>query len=104
MAATAEEIRKHIKIYLVVLGALGILTIVTVSASGLKTSVAVGIAIAMLIAIVKGSLVAGFFMHLLYDRKGWLYGLLVLCFFFFVILMLLPVLSVEETRALENVP
>lgn len=104
MTAGAEEARKHIKVYLGVLGALAVLTVVTVSAAGLQTGIIVGVAIAMLIAVVKGSLVAGFFMHLLYDRKGWLYGLLVLCFVFFVVLMLLPVLSVEETRLLENVP
>ncbi len=104
MAHTAEELRKHIKVYWVVLVTLAILTVVTVSSANLDAGFVVGLVIALLIATIKGSLVAGFFMHLLYDRHKWLYGLLLLCGFFFLLLVLLPVLTTEEARLIERVP
>lgn len=51
--------------YLAVFGALAALTLLTVLASHLKLGVAVGV----LIALVKASLVATFFMHLKYEGR-----------------------------------
>ncbi len=104
MAASSEEIKKHVKVYWTVLFALAILTIVTVYASGLELVFSMAVFIAMIIAIVKGSLVASFFMHLFFDKNRAIGALLVLCGFFFLALMILPVLIMSETVDTVNVP
>jgi len=104
MAAGAEQIRKHVRLYWCIFGALAVLTVVTVAANNLQVGVVVGVFIALAIATLKGSLVAGFFMHLAFDRNRSLFALLILCAIFFAVLLLIPVLTMEETRALENVP
>ncbi len=63
MASDAHDLKKHVKTYWIVFGALAVLTVVTVSAASLEVSVGLGIFIAMAIAVTKGSLVASFFMH-----------------------------------------
>lgn len=65
----AEDVRKHIKVYLLVFAGLAIGTVVTVAASNLQVGVAIGIFIAMVIATLKGSMVAGFFMHLTNEKR-----------------------------------
>ncbi|HET7712698.1 MAG TPA: cytochrome C oxidase subunit IV family protein [Thermoanaerobaculia bacterium] len=82
-----EHIRKEIRTYLLVFLGLAILTGVTVwLAYGLQLPIHLAIAIALLVASVKGFLVAGFFMHLLNERKV-VYGVLALTVFFFAVLM-----------------
>ncbi|MCA9251776.1 MAG: cytochrome C oxidase subunit IV family protein [Phycisphaerales bacterium] len=99
MAASAEDVRKSIKSYLLVFGALAVLTVITVAASWLKVSVALAIFIALVIASVKGSLVASVFMHLT-GEKATLYWVLIISAFFFFLLILLPVLQTWETSHL----
>lgn len=96
MASSAEEVKSSIKIYLYVFGALAVLTVVTVAAASLKLGVAAGIALALLIASVKGTLVASYFMHLIHERTA-LYWILGLCAIFFLAMVLLPVLQTSET-------
>ena len=67
-----------------------VLTIVTVAISYLRLPTAYAIGIAMVVATVKASLVALYFMHLISEEKVILW-LLALCAAFFVFLMLLPV-------------
>ncbi len=90
--ATPEEIKKHTKTYLFVFGALAVLTGVTVSASLLQVGMVMAVVIALLIASVKGSLVAAFFMHLVHAEKV-IYWVLLLAGLFFAALMLLPILT-----------
>lgn len=104
MAASAEEIRKHVRIYIGVFIALAILTVFTVFASSWHLPIVAAVVVAMAIATVKGSLVAGFFMHLLFDKHKPLIALLILCAFFFAVLMLLPVIINQEAVALHDVP
>ena len=88
--STPEEVRAHVKTYMKVFGALAILTIVTVAVSYLHLSsvfIAVGLAVA--IASLKGSLVAGYFMHLFGERKI-VYWVLVLCAIFLFMLLFVP--------------
>jgi len=87
-AGTKKGVRK----YLMVGGALYVATVITVSAASLQAGIAVGIGIALIIAAVKGSMVAAVFMHL-HSENRWVYGSLILTAFFFVALMLLPVLA-----------
>ncbi len=90
MAESAEEIRKHVRIYILVFAALAVLTVVTVGVSYLQIeSVAATVLIALFIASIKGGLVAGYFMHLV-SEKQIIYWVLALTVAFFVVLMLLP--------------
>lgn len=93
------EIRKHVRAYMMVFAALWVLTVVTVAVYYLHLTGVIGIAIALLIATVKGSLVACYFMHLISERKL-IYWILVLTVFFFIGLLLLPVLTELDEIAL----
>jgi len=81
-----EEIHHHVRIYIKVFVALAVGTIVTVLASNVHLGIVLGIIVALLIATVKGSLVAGFFMHLVAERKV-IYWVLVLTASFVVAMM-----------------
>jgi caa(3)-type oxidase subunit IV len=86
-----EHIRKEMRVYLAVFIGLAVLTAVTVGACyGLKLPVRTAIIVALIIASVKGFLVAGFFMHLLSEKKV-IYGVLILTVIFFIFLMTLPI-------------
>ena len=86
----AVDIDKHVRVYITVFVALMVLTIITVAISYLDLSVPVAVTVALLVAIVKGSLVACYFMHLISEKKL-IYAVLVLTVAFFVVLMILPV-------------
>ncbi len=88
----AEESKVDLKIYIGVFFALMVLTVVTVAASSLQLATAMAITVALIIALVKGSLVASFFMHLVHEKK-WIVYSLVLTVAFFFLLILIPVLS-----------
>lgn len=66
---SAQDIKNEINIYLKVFGALGVLTVLTVAVAYLKVGIGLAVLIAMIIAITKGTLVVGFFMHLLHEKK-----------------------------------
>jgi len=79
-------------VYLKILIILFVLTVTTVGASYIEFgSMAIGIAVGLLIASVKGFLVAGNFMHLLDEVKP-IYWILILSGFFFVFLFFIPLL------------
>ena len=91
----AHDIKKAVRRYLLVFAALLVGTIVTVLASFIDFGhPGANIAVALFIAIVKASLVAGYFMHLLDERKL-IYGVLGATFFFFAGLMYLTLWSTE---------
>lgn len=81
-----EAIRKEIRRYMIVFGALAVLTIVTVAISQLHLPTWQAVGLALVVATVKGSLVAAFFMHLVSERKL-IYAVLALTVFFFGVLM-----------------
>jgi cytochrome c oxidase subunit 4 len=87
--AHADDIRKHVKTYMMVFGALMVLTVVTVAISYLHLEVHQAIMIALAVATVKGSLVALYFMHLNHERKL-IYYALALTVVFFAFLMIIP--------------
>lgn len=88
-SAHADDIRKHVKTYLMVFGALMVLTVVTVGVSYLHLEVHEAIMIALAVATVKGSLVALYFMHLNHERRL-IYYALALTAVFFAFLMIIP--------------
>jgi cytochrome c oxidase subunit IV len=86
-----EQIQKEIRVYIAVFFGLAALTALTVWACyGLKLPVHTAIVVAVTIACTKGFLVAGFFMHLLSEKKV-IYGILALTLAFFAVLLWLPV-------------
>ena len=88
----ADDIRSHVKTYYMVFGALMVLTVITVGVSYLHAPLALAILIALVVATIKGSLVALFFMHLSHERKL-IYYVLMLTVIFFVFLMFVPLLT-----------
>lgn len=88
MSADHDDIDHHVKIYMRVFYALMVLTVVTVGASYLDLSFAATVALALLIAIIKGSLVACYFMHLISEEKMIYWALMLTVLFFFVLLLM----------------
>jgi cytochrome c oxidase subunit 4 len=86
-----DEFKKHLKVYIGVFVALLVLTAVTVGASYIHFgSKQANIVVALIIAIIKASLVAGWFMHLKTEKRS-IYRVLYFTFFFFVALMFLTI-------------
>ena len=89
MDAHANDIRSHVKTYYMIFGALMVLTMITVGVSYLHLPIPMAIAVALVVATIKGSLVALFFMHLS-DEKKLIYYVLVLTVIFFIFMMFVP--------------
>jgi cytochrome c oxidase subunit IV len=81
-----EAIRKEIRKYLIVLGCLAVLTLVTVGISRLRLPTWEAIALGLTVATIKGTLVAAFFMHLISERKL-IFAVLLFTVFFFGMLL-----------------
>src|SRR5215510_10432195 len=86
MHSDPAEVRKTISKYMMNGGALLVSTVIVVP---------LAITVALIIASVKGSLVAAVFMHLS-DEKKWIYGSLILTVVFFFVLMMLPILTTSD--------
>jgi cytochrome c oxidase subunit 4 len=91
----AVDIDKHVRIYVSVFVALMALTIITVVISRFHLPVPIAVTVALLVALIKGSLVACYFMHLISEKKL-IYAVLALTVAFFVVLLALPVLTVHD--------
>lgn len=87
---TAEEVKKHVKGYYMVFGALLVLTVITVGVSYLHLSVLGAVLVALAVATTKGTLVALYFMHLISEQKI-IYWTLGLTGVLFVFLMMISV-------------
>ena len=84
-----EAVQKQVQVYIRVFLSLAILTVLTVVVSYLKLPLALAIAVALLIATVKSSLVAAFFMHLNTEKKI-IGAILLLAIVFFAVLLTFP--------------
>ena len=91
----AADIDKHVRVYITVFVALMVLTIVTVTVSRFHLPVPIAVTVALTVAIIKGSLVACYFMHLISEKKL-IYAVLALTAAFFLVLMVVPVLTVHD--------
>ena len=96
MHSDASEIRKSIRTYMLVGAALLVFTAITVGANQFHFGVPVAVTVALIIATMKGSMVASIFMHLSHEKK-WIYGSLILTAAFFVVLMTVPFFTVSDT-------
>jgi cytochrome c oxidase subunit 4 len=88
----AADIDKHVRVYITVFVALMALTIITVAVSRVHLPVATAVTVALLVATIKGSLVACYFMHLVSEKKLIL-AVLTLTAAFFIALLALPALT-----------
>ena len=91
----AVDIDRHVRVYITVFVALMVLTIVTVAVSRFHLPVRIAVTIALIVAIIKGSLVACYFMHLISEKKL-IYAVLALTAFFFAALIALPIFTVSD--------
>jgi cytochrome c oxidase subunit 4 len=92
MEHTQEEIQKAVRTYILVFVALMILTVITVAVSYLDLSVFGAIVVALIVASIKGSLVACYFMHLIAE-KAIIYWSLGITVVLFLVLMLVPIFT-----------
>lgn len=97
MGGAHADVSKHVKAYIGVFLALAVFTGITVGVSYVHFgSHVMNIAVALVIAIIKASLVAAIFMHLKWERGLTIWVSLVFCGVFFVALMLLPILTAND--------
>jgi cytochrome c oxidase subunit 4 len=92
---TAADIDKHVRVYITVFVALMALTLITVAISYLHLPLPMAVTVALLVATIKGTLVACYFMHLISEKKL-IYAVLGLTAVFFVALLALPVFTVRD--------
>jgi len=96
MQSDPAEIHKSVRKYYAVGGLLFVFTAITVAVNQIHLAVPLAITVALVIATMKGSMVASIFMHLSHEKK-WIYGSLILTVVFFIVLVLLPNLTVSDT-------
>ncbi len=98
---THHDVSKHVRGYLIIFAALLVGTVLTVWASyihfGAKDSNTWNIVVALIIASTKAFLVAGYFMHLISEKKL-IYSILAFTGFFVVGLMYLTIWSMEPAN------
>src|SRR5437762_12167005 len=92
MHSDPAEVRKSVRSYITVFVALMVFTIITVAVSRFHFAVPIAITVALVIAAMKGSMVAGVFMHLSHEKQA-IYGALLLTVLFFIVLLFVPVLT-----------
>jgi caa(3)-type oxidase subunit IV len=91
---STDDVKKSLRTYWMIGGTLFVFTAITVAVAEVHLMVPLAIAVALIIAATKGSLVASFFMHLKSERT-WIYGVLILTVVFFVALIFLPIFTVH---------
>jgi caa(3)-type oxidase subunit IV len=96
MHSSPEEIRASVRKYMMIGAALFVFTAITVAVNRVHLAIPLAITVALIIACMKGSMVASVFMHLS-SEKRWIYGALILTVIGFVILMTVPMFTIMDT-------
>jgi len=96
MHSDSTSIKKNIRVYLMIGAALFVGTAITVAVNQVHLAIPIAIAVALVIATTKGSLVAAVFMHLSHEKK-WIYGALLLTLICFITVLAIPYLTVNDT-------
>ncbi|GIV60145.1 cytochrome C oxidase subunit IV family protein [Rhodocaloribacter litoris] len=97
--ASAEDIRKHVRVYLIVFAALATLTVVTVAVSYVHLPILPALVVGLLIATIKGGLVAAYFMHLVSEKKV-IFGVLIITAVFLVGMFILTLSSFHDQEGI----
>lgn len=92
----AAEVQKTVKTYFKIGAALLVFTGITVAANLVHFALPIAVTVALVIACMKGSMVAAVFMHLSHERK-WIYGSLLLTVVFFIVLMTIPIFTTMDS-------
>ena len=95
MHSDPAEIRKSVRSYIMVFVMLMVFTVITVAAASFHFAVPIAITVALIIAAMKGSMVAAVFMHLSNEKKA-IYGALLLTVAFFLVLMFIPLFTMMD--------
>src|SRR4026209_1424629 len=96
MHSDPAAIKKSIRGYLMMGAVLFAGTVITVAANQVHLAVPLAITVALIIATIKGSMVASVFMHLSNEKK-WIYGSLIITVVGFAILVFVPLFRVMDT-------
>jgi caa(3)-type oxidase subunit IV len=96
MHSGAEDVRKSIRKYLAVGAALFVFTVITVAVNQVHLAVPAAITVALIVATIKGSMVASVFMHLSHEKR-WIYGALILTVVGFFVLLLVPLFTTMDS-------
>jgi cytochrome c oxidase subunit 4 len=96
MHSDSEAIKKNVRMYWLIGGALYAFTVITVAINQIHLAIPFAITLALIVAIIKGSMVAAVFMHLSHEKQ-WIYGALLLTVAFFVVLMTIPIFTTMDT-------
>ncbi len=97
-----QAVQKHVRTYVGVFVALLIGTLLTVGISQVHLGETGNVAAALLIAALKAGLVAGFFMHLVSEKKA-IYAIMVFAIVFLIALMFLTLGSMSDVVVLKHV-
>ena len=96
MHTNPAEIQRSVGKYMKIGAALLVFTVITVAVNRIHLAVPLAITVALIIALMKGSMVAAVFMHLSHEKK-WIYGALLLTVIGFVILMTVPMFTLMDS-------
>ena len=100
MHSDPAAVKKAVRLYLTIGVALLVFTGITVAANRFHLVVPLAITVALVIAAIKGSMVASVFMHLSSERR-WIYGALLLTVVFFIVLLALPIFTTMDSIGTE---
>ena len=92
MHSDPAAIRTQVRSYMMIGAALFVFTVITVAVNQIHLAVPMAITVALIVATIKGTMVAAVFMHLNHERK-WIYGALILTVIGFLILMTVPIFT-----------
>lgn len=97
------DLDRRVKTYILVFVALLVLTVITVAIARLHLPPAQAVTVALIVASIKGTLVAGYFMHMFSERKliYWVLGFTVA---FFLAVLLLPLFTTTDPITLPPAP
>jgi caa(3)-type oxidase subunit IV len=98
----ADDIRKHVRTYWKIGAALYVFTVITVAVSQVHLALPFAVLVALVVASMKGYMVASVFMHLNHEKQ-WIYGALLLTVAGFIILMTVPMFTLMDTIGTHTV-
>jgi caa(3)-type oxidase subunit IV len=97
-----HDVRSHLRTYWMIGGALYVFTIITVAVNQVHLAIPLAVTVALIVATIKGSMVASVFMHL-NNEKRWIYGSLLLTAFFFAAMITITTLTLADTIGTRTV-
>jgi caa(3)-type oxidase subunit IV len=101
-SGSTDDIRKHVRTYWMIGAALYVFTVITVAVNQVELAVPFAITVALIVASIKGYMVASVFMHLNHEKK-WVYWVLLMTVGGFLVLMTVPIFTLMDTIGNEVV-